>query len=632
MKAVSRADAAYVAGLALLVVLALRSSLFSGLVATGRYNDIGAQFAVWRAWGFAEIAAGRFPLWNPLAFGGSPFHGAFEPGLLYPPNWLHLLLPLEAALNAVLILHVWLAGASVYFWARRRGVSAAGAFAGGSAFMFSGPLFLRLYAGHLPYLCAAAWLPALLLVIDELRAAASARWTAAGAVVAALLVLAGNPQVAWIAALTAALYAPLGLPPAPRRARYALSLAAVGLGGAALSSAQWLPGIAAALESTRWSGRSADAAADFALRARDVWSLVGPVASAGYVWESCLHLGAFALALALWGGRKKEGRAALACALILLLLAFAPTVPFAGGLFRAPGRLALPSFAFLSLLCAAGYDAAAARLGRWAPALAGAVVLESLLFAAGHAAAEPIRRDVPAAWTSALAELSPGERVIFDMRTDPDAGMLLGAPEVWGYGQLVPRRWAELLFASQGYPPETAGASLIVRRDVPLLRLLRARFVLRRGPSPVARLAPPLPRLLLVRSWSLASGRDESLAAVLAPGFDPAKTVVLEESPVPAPDPAGRGGTARVTAEDSDSLTIEAELPSPAILVLADSYASGWRADGYRVLAADHAMRAIALSAGRHRLVLRYAPAAFTAGAATSLVSWAGLAAWAAIL
>lgn len=644
----SRRDAAAAAGLAALVAFALRDAAPAGLVATGRFNDIAAQFAAWRAWGFGELANGRFPLWSPYAFGGHPFHGSFEPGLLYPPNWLHLALPVEAALDAVQLLHVWLAGALTYAWARRRGASAAGAFAGAATFMFCGPLFLRLYAGHLPYLCAAAWLPGLLLAVDELRRAPSVRWTAAGAAAAAMIVLAGNPQAAWLAALAAGLYAALGFPPSGRRAAYAAALAGVALGGAALSAAQWLPGLDAAAESTRWGGLAPEQAGSFSLAARDLLSLAAPSALSsglrgagdGFYWESCLHLGAAALLLALAAGLKRGGRAPLIAAAALLLLAFGPGALLAGGVFRAPARFALPACAFLALLCAAGHDLAAPRLGRWGVALMPLIVLEALFFAALNVAAEPVRREFPAAWKAAVAELAPGERVILDMRTDPDAGMVLGVPEVWGYGQLVPRRWAELLFASQGFPPKAAGSSLIIRRDHAILRLLRARAVLRRGEPAVRRLAPPLPRLLLVRSWTLARGRDEALAAVLDPAFDPARTVVLESAPSPEPDPKGRGGSARVAAEESDSLELEAELGSPAILVLADSYAAGWRADplegsiqrSYQVLPADHALRAIPLSAGRHRLLLRYEPASWKLGAGISLGSLAALAALAAFL
>ncbi len=654
----ARRDAAAVAGLGGLAAFVLRGALSSGLVATGRFNDIAAAFAVWWQWGFGEIAGGRFPLWNPYAFGGQPFHGSFEPGLLYPPNWLHLALSNEAALNAILLLHVWLAGALTYAWARRRGASAAGAFAGGAAFMFCGPLFLRLYAGHLPYLCAVAWLPGLLLCVDELRRAPSVRWAAAGAAVAAMTVLAGNPQAAWLAVLAAGLYAVLDIPPRKRRLAYAAAVLGLALAGAALSAAQWLPGLDAAVGSTRWGGLAPAQAASFALGLRDLLSLAVPStlsaglrdAGSGFYWEFCLHLGAAALGLALWAGLKRDGRAALAAAAVLLLLALGPDAPVTGrvfealpfsSLFRASGRLALPACAFLALLCALGHDALAGHLGRWRAALMPLIVLESLFFAGLNVTAEPIRREFPAEWGSALAGLRPGERVIFDMRTDPNAGLVLGVPEVWGYGQLVPRRWAELLFASQGLPPQEAGTSLIIRRDHKILRLLRARAVLRREGSPaVIPLSEPLPRLLLVRSWRLSSGRDETLAALLDPAFDPAKTVILETAPVPQPDPKGRGGFARVVKEDSDSLELEVELNSPAILLLADSYAAGWRAEAlegstqasYQVLPADHALRAIPLPAGRHRIDLRYAPASWTAGVAVSLASWAALAAWAIFL
>ncbi|MBI2387553.1 MAG: hypothetical protein HYV14_16305 [Elusimicrobia bacterium] len=657
MKPAVRVDAAAAGGFASLAAFALRDSLTSGLVATGRFNDVAAQFAAWRQWGFGEIAAGRFPLWNPYAFGGHPFHGAFEPGLLYPPNWLHLALSTEAALEAVLLLHVWLAGALTYAWARRRGATPAGAFAAGAAFMFCGPLFLRLYAGHLPYLCSAAWLPGLLLCVDELRRAPSARWTAAGALVAAMIVLAGNPQAAWLSALSAGLWAAAGLPPRKRRAAYALSLTGVAAGGAALSAAQWLPGLDAAVGSTRWGGLAPEQAASFSLKLGDLVSLAAPSAlsgglrdaGSGFYWESCLHLGAAALALALWAGFRREGRAALAAAGVLLLLAFGPEAPLLGrvysalpfsGLFRASVRLALPACAFLSLLCALGHDEAVKRLGRWKSALMPLVVLESLFFASLNVAAEPVRREFPLEWKAAIAELRAGERAIFDMRTDPDAGLVAGVPEVWGYGQLVPRRWAELLFASQGRAPDEAGANLVIRKEHRLLRLLRARFVLRRGAPPVRRLAEPLPRLLLVRSWTLSRGRDETLAALLDPSFDPEKTVVLERAPSPEPDPAGRGGFARVVDEDPGALAIEAELFSPAVLVLADGWADGWRADAlegssqtrYEVMPADHALRAIPLAAGKHRLLLRYAPESWVTGAATSLAAWACLVAWAAFL
>ncbi|UPT75994.1 MAG: hypothetical protein M0D55_10170 [Elusimicrobiota bacterium] len=422
---------------------------------------------------------------------------------------------------------------------------------------------------------------------------------------------------------------------ARQRARFARALGGAALAAAALSAVQWLPGLEAAAESTRWAGAPGGPSA-FALRPGALLSLAFSAGLADalkgdpYFWETSLHLGGGALALAAWAGSRREGRPALAAAAVLLFLAFgaARFLPL-GSLFRAPARLALPACAFLSVLAAAGVDLAAARgrdAGRF---LALLVVFEALAFGVLNAPADPIARELPAAWERAAAAFSPGERALFDLRTDPNSGLALGVPEPWGYGQLVPRRWAELVFASQGVPAAEAGSSLILRREHPVLRLLRVRAVLTRPAPHVRELAPTLPRLLLARAWTLARGREDALAAVLAPGFDPERTAVLEREPVPAPDPAGTGGSARVVAEDSDSLTIEAELPSPAVLVVADSYATGWRADAlpgsaqasYDVLPADWALRAVPLAAGRHRFVLRYAPASFALGVLLSLLA-----------
>ena len=76
-------------------------------------------------------------------------------------------------------------------------------------------------------------------------------------------------------------------------------------------------------------------------------------------------------------------------------------------------------------------------------------------------------------------------------------------------------------------------------------------------------------------------------------------------------------------------MTIEADVQSAAILVVTDGYARGWRAaalggsvqDNYDVLPADHALRAIPLTAGRHHLRLEYLPVAFTAGFWVTLAS-----------
>src|SRR5579872_2735603 len=61
--------------------------------------DLNYFFIHWLHFGFGELKAGRLALWNPHYFSGAPFFGGFQPGLLYPLNFLYLVLPLEAAIN-----------------------------------------------------------------------------------------------------------------------------------------------------------------------------------------------------------------------------------------------------------------------------------------------------------------------------------------------------------------------------------------------------------------------------------------------------------------------------------------------------------------------------------------------------
>ena len=88
-------------------------------------------------------------------------------------------------------------------------------------------------------------------------------------------------------------------------------------------------------------------------------------------------------------------------------------------------------------------------------------------------------------------------------------------------------------------------------------------------------------------------------------------------------------GTADVVAETSDSLTVEADVPKAAVLLVTDTYCTGWQARSllpatagaqarYTVLPADYCLRAIPLAAGHHRLLLEYRPRAFVIGCWTT--------------
>ena len=141
-----------------------------------------------------------------------------------------------------------------------------------------------------------------------------------------------------------------------------------------------------------------------------------------------------------------------------------------------------------------------------------------------------------------------------------------------------------------------------------------------------------MPHLQLVQEYRVISGRDEILQAMDSPSFDPRQQVILETEPNPAPQPSAEKGTVTLLDSSANQLTVEADLPHPAILLITDAYSDGWRArplDGsaqhtYDVLPANYVLRAIPLSQGHHHIRIEYAPIGFRVGTWISILSLAG--------
>src|SRR5689334_2944047 len=108
-------------GLLFAITLAVFGSvLFAGgnRVLGFQTSDLSLQFFSWRDFGFRELAKGNVALWNPHIFGGAPYLGTMQGGLLYPPNVLFLMLPVVPAINWSIALHVFGIGALMFCWMR----------------------------------------------------------------------------------------------------------------------------------------------------------------------------------------------------------------------------------------------------------------------------------------------------------------------------------------------------------------------------------------------------------------------------------------------------------------------------------------------------------------------------------
>ena len=241
----------------------------------------------------------------------------------------------------------------------------------------------------------------------------------------------------------------------------------------------------------------------------------------------------------------------------------------------------------------------------------------------------PERRDAVVQY---LGSHPVGDGRLLDL-DDTNNGMTRGEDDLWGYDPGVNRRYAELFAVTQGMSPEEATQDLHFRRDPDLYAtLLRCRYIFwlpqdgDAAPVHVFEQALVAPHVMLVPQVQVITRGDDVLRAMSVP-FDPRATVILEGAPVPPPADHPAPGNATVMAETTDSLTIEADLPDAAVLVVTDAYSDGWKArsllhpgegsgqTGYHVMPADYCVRAVPLAAGHHLLRLEYRPAAFLIGA-----------------
>jgi len=215
----------------------------------------------------------------------------------------------------------------------------------------------------------------------------------------------------------------------------------------------------------------------------------------------------------------------------------------------------------------------------------------------------------------------------------PNNGFFLGAPDLWGNDPGPLSRYAEFMAYTQGGDPDNVSQNLKIRAFPPVYTMLRFRYAFTISDDAIhVRESDEKPMALaqLISSYRVIPGRDALFSELTSPSFDPRQTVLLESAPDPAPVPAENPGTVRILGVTPDSLTVEAEVASPALLLITDPYSRDWRArplgDGgqksYDILPANYILRAIPLAAGHHKILVEYVPAGFRLGIGVSIAAW----------
>ncbi len=395
-----------------------------------------------------------------------------------------------------------------------------------------------------------------------------------------------------------------------------------------------------------------------------VLCLIGALRRCGRLWAFVL-IASLVLAL---GTNTPVGRALFALAPRLL------------GAFRYPQKLLVTSHLATAVLAALGFawmEQHAAKLRAGLDRILGCALIAMTVFDLWDVHAPALLyTDLDRLLASPPAELTkqgPDAR-LFHYQKTASGNLERWMPRFWIGQDLRARElelWAELSSNSSlayglGYLNGNDGLSfhrpavfalygtlehLSLDRQLHLLRVLGVRFLTGEQPLESAdlelveapgrsrawvyRLRDPSPPVYLARRTRRASSFEEAARAMAQADFQPGEDAVLMNA-ADAGDPAVASGVISVVSSGADALRIEIDAAGSALLVVEDSYFPGWQArvDGRvaPILLANAIGRAVAVSAGRHRVDMRYDPASFRWGVRIALGALAllviGLARW----
>lgn len=156
-------------------------------------------FPLTRAIG-AIVRAGELPLWNPWSDAGQPLLADPQSAIWYPFNWVLPWLVTGhdgaslVAFEAFTVFHLFLAATFTYVLARQVIGSRLGALVAALTFTYSG-LMTAYPIQQVPILRTAVWMPLLLLCLIRAFERGSVRWAVLGALLLAVDVFAGHPQL-----------------------------------------------------------------------------------------------------------------------------------------------------------------------------------------------------------------------------------------------------------------------------------------------------------------------------------------------------------------------------------------------------------------------------------------------------
>ncbi len=228
---------------------------------------------------------GTLPLWDRYILGGIPVVDAMHGDIFYPATLFYFIMPLHRALGVKIVLHVWLAGLTMYFLLRTLGLGRKSALLGGIAYMTAPYIISLTYAGHDAKIFVTALFPLAVALLERFLQKPRFARALLFAVSVGLLFLTSHPQMAYFGCWGLFIYFLFSLPRLRRTGGLTRGVALLAMSAVlalALASVQFLPTYFYTTGfSPRTEGVSFEYAASWSLHPEEIVSLLYP-AFVGY--------------------------------------------------------------------------------------------------------------------------------------------------------------------------------------------------------------------------------------------------------------------------------------------------------------------------------------------------------------
>lgn len=175
-----------------------------GLFTLGAADALFWFYPIWKL-AVEQIKSGHLPLWNPDNYAGTPLFAQWQPALLDPLNWIHLLGPSSRTLTLAQLACFGIALLGMFSFTRRLGLARRASVVSAVIYALSGHAVARtIYPGMLHIYVL---VPFVLFFIERLYQLGRRRDAVFGGLIVAWQIFAGHAQMILYSSLLAAAYA-----------------------------------------------------------------------------------------------------------------------------------------------------------------------------------------------------------------------------------------------------------------------------------------------------------------------------------------------------------------------------------------------------------------------------------------